>query len=415
MDIMAKDKPTLLAINNYFYRRGGAEAVFFDHMTMFDEIDWNVVPFAMQHDDNAPSPWSEHFVSEIEYGKQAGLLRRAEQAASIVYSFEAQRKIGQLIEQVQPSIAHAHNVYHHLSPAIFSTIKAAGIPLVMTVHDLKIACPAYKMLRAGSICEDCRGGHTYNVLRHRCIKNSVPLSALVLVETVVHRALGLYRNKVDRLIVPSNFYLEKLVEWDWPRENLVHIPNFVDVEAYSCHWQEGDYFVFAGRLAPEKGVATLIEAASISKQKLIIAGTGPEEEALRKHAQQLDADVVFTGYLSGEDLHRLIGESKALVLPSEWYENGPISVLEAYALGRPVIGTAIGGIPEMIREGETGRTAAAANVEELAAALAGIAAMSVQERAAMGASGRIWIGEQFSRVAYRNRTLDLYATLGVDT
>lgn len=402
----------LLAINNYFYRRGGAEAVFFDHMHMFGEIGWEVVPFAMQHDLNEASPWSDYFVSEIEYGRQAGAMRKIRQAASVIYSLEAQRNIRRLVERVQPSIAHAHNVYHHLSPAIFSTLKSWRIPVVMTVHDLKLACPSYKMLRDGRVCEDCRGGRIYNVLRHRCIKGSLPLSAVVFAETMLHRLLGLYRDKVDRLVVPSSFYLEKLAEWGWPRERMVHIPNFVDVSVFRADWQEGNYFVFAGRLAPEKGLSTLIRAIALSGERLIIAGTGPEEAKLRQLTAELGADVIFAGYLSGEKLHRLIGQSRALVLPSEWYENAPISVLEAYALGRPVIGAAIGGIPEMVREGETG-VLASADVEDLARALKEMAALSPAGRARMGAEGRSWIGREYSAAAYRARTLELYGALGV--
>ncbi|MDK1492358.1 glycosyltransferase family 4 protein [Sinorhizobium sp. 7-81] len=402
----------LLAINNYFYRRGGAETVFFDHMAMFGEIGWDVVPFAMRHDSNEASPWSEYFVSEIEYGRQTGLLRKVSQAASVIYSVEAQRNIARLIERVRPSIAHAHNVYHHLSPAIFSTLKSAGIPVVMTVHDLKLACPSYKMLRDGKVCEDCSGGRIHNVLRHRCVKDSASLSAVVLAETMLHRLLGLYREKVDRLVVPSRFYLEKLVEWNWPREKMIHIPNFVDVEDYRGDWQEGGYFVFAGRLAPEKGLATLIRAVARSKQRLIVAGTGPEEAALRQLADELNANVTFAGYLSGQDLHRLIGESLALVLPSEWYENAPVSILETYALRRPVIGAAIGGIPEMVKEGETGLMATSGEVEDLARALNAMAALTPAVRAQMGAAGRTWIASEFSAAAYRARTLDLYATFG---
>ncbi len=403
----------LLAINNYFYRRGGAEAVFFDHMHLFGEIGWDVVPFAMQHELNEATPWSEYFVSEIEYGRQTGLTRKLRQAASVIYSLEAQRNIRRLVERVQPSIAHAHNVYHHLSPAIFSTLKSLRIPVVMTVHDLKLACPSYKMLRDGKVCEDCRGGRIYNVLRHRCIKGSLPLSAVVFAETMLHRLLGLYRDKVDRLVVPSSFYLEKLAEWGWPRERMIHIPNFVDVSVFRADWQEGDYFVFAGRLAPEKGLATLIRAIALSGERLILAGTGPEEASLRQLSAELGADVTFAGYLSGERLHRLIGQSRALVLPSEWYENAPISVLETYALGRPVIGAAIGGIPEMVREGETGVLAASADVEDLARALNEMAALSPAGRARMGAEGRSWIGREFSAAAYRARTLELYEGLGV--
>ncbi|MBB5049374.1 glycosyltransferase involved in cell wall biosynthesis [Rhodopseudomonas rhenobacensis] len=416
MTALAQHQPDapkrLLAINNYFYRRGGAETVFFDQMAMFAEIGWDVVPFAMQHEANQPSPWSKYFVSEIEYGRASSPLRKLTQAASILYSFEAQRNIARLIAQARPSVAHAHNVYHHLSPAIFATLKDAGIPVVMTAHDLKLACPAYKMLRDAKPCEDCKGGHVYNVLRHRCIKDSIPLSGLVLAETLLHRGLGLYRNKIDRIVVPSRFYVEKLVEWNWPREQLRYIPNFVDVAAFQSAWDEGDYFVFAGRLAPEKGLATLIRAVARAKQRLIVAGTGPEETALRQLVSERDADVSFVGHLAGADLHRLIGQSRALVLPSEWYENAPLSILEAYALGRPVIGAAIGGIPEMVRDGETGLLARPGDVDDLADKLGQLAALSVAQRAQMGDSGRQWIAQEFSAQAYRDRTLALYAELG---
>ncbi|MCY1241014.1 Alpha-D-kanosaminyltransferase [compost metagenome] len=133
---------------------------------------------------------------------------------------------------------------------------------------------------------------------------------------------------------------------------------------------------------------------------------------LRALVEQTGADVTFAGYLSGQALHRLIGEARALVLPSEWYENAPISVLEAYALGRPVIGASIGGIPEMIREGETGMTAKPGDADDLARALTRMAALPSSERAGMGASGRRWVASEFSAAAYRDRTLDLYASLG---
>ncbi|WP_209853401.1 glycosyltransferase family 4 protein [Rhizobium herbae] len=405
-------KPRLLKINNYFYRRGGAEAVFLDHIAMFEQAGWDVVPFAMQHELNPPSPWSDYFVSEIEYGHETGTLNKIRQVAKIIYSFEAQRNLKRLIERINPTIAHAHNVYHHLSPAIFSTLKSAGIPTVMTVHDLKLACPSYKMLRDAKVCEACKGGHIHNVLVHRCIKGSTVLSAVVLAETALHRSLGLYRNNLDRLVVPSRFYIDKLTEWGWPREKMVYIPNFVDVHAFDTGWTEGDYFAFAGRLAPEKGIDTLIRAATLAKQKLVIAGTGPEEAALKELAQTLGADVVFAGYLSGKALHRLIGEAKALVLPSEWYENAPISVLEAYALETPVIGARIGGIPEMILEEETGLMAAPGDAQGLAAALAAMDALSPQARRDMGSKARAWISVEFSSSAYLRRTTELYSSLG---
>ncbi|CAD7039243.1 glycosyltransferase family 1 protein [Pseudorhizobium endolithicum] len=403
--------PRLLNINNYFYRRGGAEAVFLDHSSLFEEIGWNVVPFSMRHEKNLPSPWSDYFVSEIEYGQQSGALAKAIQASKVIYSLEARANLGRLLSRARPDIAHAHNVYHHLSPAIFSTLKDAGIPTVMTAHDLKIACPSYKMLRDGRICEECKGGKIHNVVLHRCIKGSLPLSAVVYAETSLHRLLGTYRTKVDRIVVPSRFYRNKLEEWGWEAERLVYIPNFVDLGLFQTDWEEGDYFVFAGRLAPEKGISTLIRAAAQAKQKVVIAGTGPEEASLRKLADEAGADITFAGFVAGEALHRLIGQSRALILPSEWYENAPISILEAYALARPVIGSEIGGIPEMIRAGETGLTSPAASVDTLADTLSQLADAGPARRREMGAAGREWVSRDFSRTSYRDRMLALYGEL----
>lgn len=403
----------LLAINNYFYRRGGAEAIFLDHMKLFEEIGWEAIPFAMQHPENLPSEWSQYFVAEIEYGRESSALTKVKQAAKVIYSREAQRNISALIEVAKPDIAHAHNVYHHLSPSIFATLKSHNIPVVMTVHDLKLACPAYKMLVDGHVCEQCKGGKIYNVVANRCIKKSLPLSGLVFVETAIHRMLGLYSNKVDRFVVPSRFYREKLIEWGWPPEQLVYIPNFVETQHLKPVFEAQDYFLFAGRLAPEKGLVTLIRAAAKAGVRLVIAGTGPDEAELHALVKQLDADVTFVGHITGEKLHCLIGEARALVLPSEWYENAPVSILEAYALGTPVIGARIGGIPEMIREGETGLTAEAGNADDLAAQLSRMAALPLAERNRMGLAGREWILRDFSAESYRNRMLALYADLGV--
>lgn len=411
---MTRPGRRLLAINNYHYRRGGAEAVFLDHMSMFSQAGWDVAPFAMQSERNLASPWSRYFVSEIEFGQQPGFLTKLNHAGKIIYSYEAQRGIAALVEEFRPAIAHAHNVYHHLSPAIFRTLKAAGIPTVMTAHDLKIACPAYKMLSHGQVCEKCRNGNIAQVVLNRCAKDSVALSGLMLVETAVHRALGLYRNTLDRIVVPSRFYRDKLIEWGWPAELLVYIPNFVDPAFLAGERQsEGDYYLFAGRLAPEKGVKTLIHAAAQARVRLVIAGTGPDEKELRALAETVSADIDFVGHVGGDRLQQLIGAAKALVLPSEWYENAPVSVLEAYGLGRPVIGTDIGGIPELIEAEHTGLIALPANTHSLATQLARMEAMGADGRSALGRAGHGWVSENFSAGAYQARMLALYAELGV--
>jgi glycosyltransferase involved in cell wall biosynthesis len=404
---------TLLSINNYFYRRGGAEVVFLEQNRLFSEIGWKIVPFAMRHANNQRSEWEKYFVDEIEFGSNYSFFQKAIRAQKITYSFEARRKMAMLLDVARPSIAHAHNVYHHLSPSFLGVLKSRGIPTVMTLHDLKLACPAYKMLTHDGICERCKGGALWNVAQQRCVKNSLTLSTVIMAESTVQRMLGCYTKGVDKFVVPSRFYLDKFVEWGWPRERFVHIPNFVDVDQLQPRGEPGQAFLFMGRLGPEKGLATFVRAVAQAKVKAMIAGTGPEEAKLRALADETGADIAFLGYQSGDALFDTLRSARALVLPSEWYENAPMSVMEAYAVERPVIGADIGGIAELVRPGDTGALFESGNVQALAEQLAQFAALPDARIAAMGRTGRAWMQQQFTAAHYRQRLLDLYREMGV--
>jgi glycosyltransferase involved in cell wall biosynthesis len=405
---------TLLSINNYFYRRGGAETVFFEHNALLAAGGWNIVPFAMRHAENFPSDWDKYFVSEIELGQKYSLQKKLRMVPKIIYSTEARRNLAGLIDESRPDIAHAHNVYHHLSPSIFSLLKKRGIPVVLTLHDLKIACPAYKMLTHDGVCERCKHGQLWNVAKHRCVKNSLTLSALVMAETYVQTLLGCYRDHVDRFIVPSRFYVEKFVEWGWPREKFTYIPNFVEAGADPPgRAAAGGAFLFAGRLSNEKGVATFVRAVAQSELQGWIVGAGPEEAALQELATQLGADITFFGYRTGIELTQLIRDARAVVVPSEWYENAPLSVLEAYALHKPVIGARIGGIPELVREAHTGTLFESGNVDDLAEALQRFARMSDHAVVQLGRNGAHWVRTEFSAASYRSKLLALYQEMGV--
>lgn len=406
--------PALLAINNYFYRRGGAEVIFLEQNRLFEEMGWRVVPFSMRHPKNIPSLWSSWFVDEIELEQQYPTIRKALNATKVIYSVEARHRIGELIGLVRPDIAHAHNVYHHISPAIFGTLKASSIPTVLTLHDLKIACPAYRMLAHDGVCERCKSGQIWNVAMHRCMKGSLPLSLLIGVETLVHRLLGCYSKNVDRFVVPSRFYLEKFVEWGWRREQFVYIPNFVDIERLRpAGGSPGKTFVFVGRLSSEKGVKTLVRALALAEVQGVFVGAGPEEKELRRLADEVGASVTFAGYRAGQALVDAIRDARAVVLPSEWYENAPVSLMEAYALERPVIGAAIGGIPELIRDGVTGALFPSGDVEALAAKLRNFADTPDDDIAAMGKAGRSWVENEFTGARYRERLIEMYRTMGV--
>jgi glycosyltransferase involved in cell wall biosynthesis len=404
---------TLLSINNYYYYRGGAETVFLEQNKLFRDRGWTVVPFSMKHSKNLDSPWSKYFVEEIEFGERYSLKDRLSRIPKVIYSLEARRKLTQLLDETHPDVCHAHNIYHHISPSILTLLRRRSVPVVLTLHDLKIACPAYNMLADDGICERCRGGRLYNVVTHRCIKGSIGLSSVAMVEAILHRLLGSYADCVGRFVVPSRFYIEKLCEWGWPRSMFSHVPNFVDARSYRPEAIPGKTFLYFGRVSREKGLTTLIRAAAASRARLLIAGTGPSLAQLQGLAAQLDADVTFLGYLGGQALHDAIRSARAIVLPSEWYENAPMSVLEAYALGKPVLGATIGGIPELIREGETGFGFVSGDVDSLAATMSNMAARSDAAVEDLGRCGRLWIEREFTAEAYRDRISSIYRELGV--
>ena len=403
----------LLSLNTYNYRRGGSDVVFLEHDAMLRAQGWDTAVMTMYHPKNEPSPWSRFFADEIEFGHEYGALDKLAMAGKVIYSGEARRKISALLDEFPADVAHAHCIYHHLSPSVLVELKRRGIPTVMTAHDLKLACPAYKMLNRGGVCEKCRSGNLLHLVANRCIRDSLPVSALIMVESAVHKSLGLYRRNLDRVVAPSQFYKRKLMEWGWPEQQLAYIPNYVDAAAYTPHYEPGDYFFYFGRLAMEKGVATLIRAAAQAKVKLRIAGTGPEGDALKALAAKVGGDIEFLGFVSGEPLWKWVREARAIVLPSEWYENAPMSVLEAYASGTPVIGARIGGIPEMVREGETGALFESGNVEELAGQLRRFAEMPDSTVAEMGRAARDYVARTFTAERYLNEMLALYASLGV--
>jgi glycosyltransferase involved in cell wall biosynthesis len=403
--------PTLLSVNSYAYRRDGSGTLFLEHNRLFGARGWTVVPFAMHHPDNIESPWSQYFVDEIEFGNSYSVAQKLTRVPKVIYSLEARRKLRRLLSDVRPDIAHLHTIYHHISPSILGLLQAHEIPTCMTLHDLKLGCPAYLMYSHGEICERCNHGGLRNVIARRCIKGSGALSALVAVEAIVHRALKSYSRDVDLFVSPSQFYIDKLVSWGWPREKFVHIRNFVDARSYSPEYAPGNSFLYVGRLAPEKGLLTLLAAAAQAKVPVRIVGVGPQLEQLRELAAKLGAEATFLGRLSGSALHDEFRACRATVLPSEWYENAPMSILESYALGKPVIAAAIGGIPEMITNGSTGWTFHSRSAEQLAGLLRKVAAVPDYTLIEAGRSARRLVETQYSADIYADNVARLYARL----
>jgi glycosyltransferase involved in cell wall biosynthesis len=404
--------PKLLNINSYHYRRGGSDVVYFEHAALMQAQGWDNCFFAMHHPKNEPSPWSEYFIDELEFGHAYSWQQKLTMAAKAIYSFEAQRKLRRLLSDHKPQIAHLHCIYHHLSPSILPVLHKAGVPVVMTAHDLKIACPAYKMLNRGGICERCKDGSVINVIKHRCVRDSLGASAIVAAESGLQRSLQLYKRYLTKIVVPSRFFLNKFVEWGWDAEQFVHVPNYVDAAQFEPQYNPGDYFLYFGRLAPEKGVATLLKAAKASGIRLKIAGTGPEQALLQQLNTDLNAGAEFLGFVAGDNLKQLVKQAKAVVLPSEWYENAPMSVLESMALGKPVIGANIGGIPELI-DSSTGWTFTSGDAQALSQLLESVDHMQPELLAEIGREARKRVIMHFNRENYIESMLEIYEGLGI--
>jgi len=403
-------RPRLLSLNSYHYRRGGSDVVYLDHDALFRDRGWETAVMSMHHPKNIASRWSQYFVDELEFGQTKGLVDKFVKASKVVYSFEAQRRLRCLLQVFPADIAHLHCIYHHLSPSVLPILHEEGIPAVLTAHDLKIACPAYKMLNRTGICERCKEGSLLNVVKYRCVRDSLGASAVVAVESALHRHLDTYRRYLGRVIAPSQFYRSKLLEWGWSPDKLAYIPNYVDSNLFEPAYHAGDYVLFAGRLAPEKGVATLIRAAAASGARLRVAGTGPLEAELR--AMPDASGVEWLGFCAGDALWQQVRGARALILPSEWYENAPMSILEAYACGKPVLGANIGGIPELIRD-DTGWIFRSADESDLADRLRRVFDTPASTIAEMGRQGRLFVEAEFNRDRYFGGVQSVYRELGV--
>lgn len=403
----------ILLANNYHYRRGGAEVVYLQQDELLQSIGYQTAHLSMHHPDNGPSDWSDYFVDEIEWGRDYSALEKLGHARTIIHSKQAYDNATRLIADSNAALLHGHNIYHHLSPSILKAATDAGIPSVITLHDYKVLCPAYSMLSDGKICEACKGGKVHNVVLKKCMKGSIALSGLIALESATHRLTGAYKKHVNRFISPSQFLIDKFVQWGWEPERFAHIPNCVDLEHFTVSGQVGKRLTYVGRLSAEKGLRTLIEAARISGVGLDVVGTGPLEQELKQVVDQAGADVVFHGFQTGENLLALINSARALVLPSEWYENAPISIIEAYGSGKPVIVSRIGGMPEMVRQDETGMIVEPFKPESLAQAMAAIAEMPDTNIAQMGLAGRDYALENYSPAKQAARLQELYESLGV--
>lgn len=400
---------SIVQLNSYNYARGGADAIYLNTVRLLREEGWRVSQFSMKGERNEPSEFESYFVDEIEFGNLGGVFDTLRSSMKVIWSVEAQKKLTALVAAEQPKVAHVHNIYHHISPSVLPTLRGLGVPVVMTAHDLKVACPAYKMLSKGEICERCKGGRVWNVALRSCVRDNCAASALVAVESALHKMMGVYHRHVDVMLVSSRFYADKLSEWGYDRSKILYVPNYASAIGLSPATEAGTGVAYFGRLSEEKGIATLVRAAALSGVPVTIIGSGPQEAALKALAAELRAPATFRGRLDGAALWSAVKAARATVLPSEWYENGPMSVFESYGNARMVIGADIAGIPELIENGVSGWTFPSGDAEALAARLRGVADLPDATVMEMGREGLRIVETVFTRARYLDEISAAYA------
>lgn len=372
----------IILVNKFHYLKGGSETYYFGLAEGLRRLGHEVHFFAMQDERNMSCEDGDLFVSAKDYNGPTSVMKKLGEARSLVYSKESLEKFEALCERVKPDVIHMNLVHRQITLSILDApyIREHHVPVLFTSHDYILVCPNYLMLDgSGDVCEACLGGHFKECLKRECVKSSKAKSAMAMVEADYYKRHRTY-SKIDCIIAPSEFMRDKLIQGGFPESQIVHMQNFAKDEVLGHAretWERTDwahpYILFFGRLSKEKGVDVLIEAFERALPqlpeniRLLIAGDGPERTVLEENAKNR---VEFVGFKSGEELRSLVAGATFAVCPSVCRENMPYSVVEALAEGTPIIGSRIGGIPEVVIDYETGLLSEPGDIDGLAAAIA---------------------------------------------
>ncbi len=354
----------IIFANNNYHIKGGADKVFFDEIELMASRGHVTIPFGMNGSRNLPSPYTKFFPADTHVD-DIGLKEKIRTVTKIFYNFEARRRFSDLLGTVSVDLIHAHNIYGRLTSAIIDAAERKDVPVVLTAHDYKSVCPSYLMLNHGQICERCKNGRYFHCVLTKCHRNSYLDSAIYTTESYFNKLFRKYAG-VRFILCPSEFLKRKLILMGVQENKLVVIRNFLDYTAYRPKYGTTNYILYAGKLTHEKGVLTLIRAIEGLDIEVRIVGDGPLRRAYEEYVKKNKiSNVIFEGFQTGEALQTLFRNAAFHVVPSACYENAPMTILEAFAYGKPVIGSRLGGIEEMVDDGIVGLLFEPGSSEEL--------------------------------------------------
>lgn len=419
----------ILLVNKFHYRKGGAETYYLTVGSELERMGHEVAYFSMRHPDNLPCRWDKYFVTQREYNNVKSPLKAARDGMALVYSPEAKRNFQALCEEFRPDVVHLNNVHRQITLSILDApyLRENKVPVFYTAHDYVTVCPGYLMLDGGGrVCDAClEDGRYRHCIENRCVKGSRAKSALAAMEASFNRAHKSNR-RIDRVIAPSRFMRSKLIEGGWPEGKVVFLQNFADDAILDraanagadATDRENPYLLFLGRLSAEKGVDTLLRAFDIAlpslpqDMRLVVVGDGPDAAEFKALASSLGcaSRIEFAGYQTGGALQSFVERASLAIASSRWRENMPYSIVEAFAAGTPVVGTDIGGIPELVYEGKTGFICEPGGVQSMADAISRGASAFLDRSAysMLQRNCRFYVMENCSREKFMSDLVNLY-------
>jgi len=335
----------VLMVHNAYQQTGGEDSVVANEISLLKKHGHDVEVY-FRHND------------EIVNQSKLSLLTQT------MWSKKTYTESLDLLKKIKPDIIHVHNTFPLVSPSLYWAAQKLNVPLVQTLHNFRLLCPQAMFLREGRICEKCIGKSSWRSIVHKCYRSSVTQSAALSGMLIFHHKIGTYKNKISRYIALNKFCRDKFIQGGLPAEKILVKPNFVT--EFGINHFERSGFLFVGRLSYEKGVKILAKAFNNNLHgNLRIAGTGPEHNAI--------ADIngiELLGGLQAPSVRLEMQKSVALILPSIWYENMPMTLVEAYANGLPVIASRIGALADLVEDGKTGLLFNAGDAADLAEKMA---------------------------------------------
>ena len=387
-------KLSVLVIHNQYQQPGGEDVVVRTETQMLRRAGHRVVEFTRKN------------ATIAEYNP----LQKASLLVSTTWNQKAYGEIVELIAKERPDVAHCHNLVPLVSPAAYYACRSAGVPVVQTLHNYRLLCPPGTLYANGQLCHDCTSSLTRGVARG-CYRDS-RLQTLTLATMLgAHRLLGTWDRSVDAYVALNQFSRDYFVAAGLPAEKVHVKPNFL-LDDPVPRAGPGDYALFVGRLAAEKGVLEMLKAwQRLPHIPLVVVGDGPlQDQVSQKVRQSGSAHIKLLGHLSADDTQAQMQNARFLVFPSRWYEPFPMTLLEAAACGVPAVAAGIGGVPDLVVEGQTGLVFDPQNVAELAER-ANWAWVHPAEMSAMGSAARHLYQEKYTAEKNYEALLDIYRSV----